>query len=479
MKWKLFIKRTYTPLSLSRNSFRNDPKYINKIVPIKSNGNVAYYNHDCYWPEKDYPTIANYQIKRYKKEGAKFLWMMDGKCLESGEKLLKYIKKSSKKDFSKLNNNELATFFENIVDEFRGFVIFLSLVFVIEKWFEEEIIKILDKRDLDEKEKTEIQKYIIEPYKFNVSQEETISLLKLAVEAKKKGSDKIMDKVKEHQKKFGWLQVRWFKGEPFSVDELMERLKVLIKENPEEKLKELINKPKKVDKEFKELTSKLKLNQEEQEFIKVGKEYLYLRTYRADVINEVNFNLMPMLNKAAEILKIKFDDTIYLSTQEIVESLRKGKLLDNIDIESRKKSWALLKEGENVKIYQGKEVEDFLDREGLRPKELGSVDELKGKSAYKGVVKGKAKVVLSYDDIKKVNKDDILVTTMTFPSYIVAMEKAAAFITDEGGVLCHAAIISREMKKPCIIGTKIATQVLKDGDLVEVNADEGVVRILR
>jgi pyruvate,water dikinase len=58
------------------------------------------------------------------------------------------------------------------------------------------------------------------------------------------------------------------------------------------------------------------------------------------------------------------------------------------------------------------------------------------------------------------------------------MRKAGAIITDIGGITSHAAIVSREMKKPCIIATKIATQVLKDGDLVEVDADNGVVRIL-
>jgi len=55
------------------------------------------------------------------------------------------------------------------------------------------------------------------------------------------------------------------------------------------------------------------------------------------------------------------------------------------------------------------------------------------------------------------------------------MEKAAAFVTDEGGVLCHAAIVAREMKKPCVIGTKIATRIFKDGDIVEVDAYTGKV----
>ena len=73
---------------------------------------------------------------------------------------------------------------------------------------------------------------------------------------------------------------------------------------------------------------------------------------------------------------------------------------------------------------------------------------------------------------------DILVTGMTRPEFVPLMKKASAIITDEGGLTCHAAIISRELNIPCIIGTKIATQVLQDGDMVEVDADKGIIRIL-
>ena len=65
---------------------------------------------------------------------------------------------------------------------------------------------------------------------------------------------------------------------------------------------------------------------------------------------------------------------------------------------------------------------------------------------------------------------------MTNPKYVVAMEKAAAFVTDEGGLTCHAAIISRERRIPCVMGTSIATKVFKTGDMVEVDADKGMVR---
>lgn len=104
--------------------------------------------------------------------------------------------------------------------------------------------------------------------------------------------------------------------------------------------------------------------------------------------------------------------------------------------------------------------------------------EFGGVAAFKGVVSGFVKVILFNRDISKIQKGEILVTDMTRPDYIPTMNKAVAFVTDEGGITCHAAIVARELKKPCIIGTKIATQVLHNGDLVEVDADRGIVRIL-
>ena len=59
------------------------------------------------------------------------------------------------------------------------------------------------------------------------------------------------------------------------------------------------------------------------------------------------------------------------------------------------------------------------------------------------------------------------------------MQRASAFVTDEGGITCHAAIVAREMRKPCIVGTRVATRVLKDGDIVEVDANSGIVRIIK
>ncbi len=80
---------------------------------------------------------------------------------------------------------------------------------------------------------------------------------------------------------------------------------------------------------------------------------------------------------------------------------------------------------------------------------------------------------------KTFKKGEILITQMTQPNIVDIASKAAALVTDEGGMLSHATIISRELKIPCIVGTHFATSLIKDGDLVEVNANNGLVKIIK
>ena len=107
-----------------------------------------------------------------------------------------------------------------------------------------------------------------------------------------------------------------------------------------------------------------------------------------------------------------------------------------------------------------------------------AVTEIKGVVASTGTVRGLVRICESVSDIDKIQEGEILVASMTRPEYLPAMQKAIAFVTDEGGITCHAAIVAREMRKPCIIGTKVATRTIKTGDLIEVDAEQGIVRII-
>ena len=86
---------------------------------------------------------------------------------------------------------------------------------------------------------------------------------------------------------------------------------------------------------------------------------------------------------------------------------------------------------------------------------------------------------MGHKQINEVKDGEILISPMTMPDFLPAMVKAAAYVTDEGGALCHAAIVAREFQKPCIVGTKFATKIFRNGDYVEVDANTGVVRLLK
>ncbi len=117
----------------------------------------------------------------------------------------------------------------------------------------------------------------------------------------------------------------------------------------------------------------------------------------------------------------------------------------------------------------------YVDKEAEK-----NISEFKGVVASKGagVVHGKVRIVLDAHGAPELARDEVLVTTMTTPEYVFLMKKAAAIVTDTGGLTSHAAIVSRELGVPCIVGTKVATRALKDGDLVEVDAIKGIVRKL-
>ena len=99
--------------------------------------------------------------------------------------------------------------------------------------------------------------------------------------------------------------------------------------------------------------------------------------------------------------------------------------------------------------------------------------------AFIGKVTGLAKIVMGVSHLKKIKKGDILVSFSTNPQMIMAMKKAGAIVTEQGGITSHAAIVSRELQIPCLVGVKNATKILEDGDLVEVDATKGLVKKIK
>lgn len=189
--------------------------------------------------------------------------------------------------------------------------------------------------------------------------------------------------------------------------------------------------------------------------------------------------LPKLLSKIAQQTKISPVLLWYVFPKEIIAFLKDGKTIDINVLKERKKhyEWLMKKEDENYYFGKDADLKKYLTIKN--DFKMLDTKEIKGYAASPGIVKGYVKCIMTIKDLIKVHKGDVIVAPMTDLNYMTAMKNAAAFVTDEGGITCHAAIVAREMRKPCIIGTKIATTVLKDGDIVEVNADNGTVTLVK
>ncbi len=176
-------------------------------------------------------------------------------------------------------------------------------------------------------------------------------------------------------------------------------------------------------------------------------------------------------------IKAELQQRQILDEKEIKELARLGKKIEEHYKKPQDIEWAI--EGEDIFIVQSRAVTTFKPAEKKEEKEetrppapdqlpskaeeptASSAQEekilVKGETASGGVYSGKVKVVKDASELSKIEKGDVLVTKMTNPDMVVAMQKAGAIVTDEGGMTCHAAIVSREMGIPCIVGTEHAT----------------------
>ena len=189
---------------------------------------------------------------------------------------------------------------------------------------------------------------------------------------------------------------------------------------------------------------------------------------------------------SAIALKFKLDNQkIYTYSVPEILALFEGLVVSDDIIKQRDLAYLLYTDiGGQIIELRGEQVADFIDR--VNRLDDNSVKSLKGKVAYKGKVTAKARVIKvsidTYDQLSKfvdeMEQGEVLVAETTEPSIIAACKKASAIVTNQGGMMSHAAIVARELKIPCIVGTYRATEVIKTGDMVEVDAEKGSVRIL-
>ena len=329
------------------------------------------------------------------------------------------------------------------------------------------------------REQNEVYAIMTTPSELSAPKKEEFMFYKLALILKetKKYDEKLINKILSD---FWWSELNWRAGNEKTVELVKHGVRNIIEETKDipKHIKQLEDYPR----ETQELKKKYLKNKELALLNTIFEEYALLHELRKETQMKTTYSLYLLFREISKQSGIPVEHIELYSPDELSELLTKGKKFSVSMINNRLLASTLFinNSNSNNPIFEFKTSAEAIK---LRTTEQSSymenVRDFSGLPASFGKAVGKVKIALSASEaINKVEKGDVLVTGMTLPDFVPAMKKAAAIITNEGGATCHAAIISREFNIPCIVGTKIATKILKDGMLVEVNANHGVVKIL-
>ncbi|MFH0712960.1 MAG: PEP-utilizing enzyme [Candidatus Micrarchaeota archaeon] len=213
----------------------------------------------------------------------------------------------------------------------------------------------------------------------------------------------------------------------------------------------------------------------------IGWDRLELKNYWAGA----EWRFVSLFKEVAKRMHVSLNDIFYVySIPELIAYLVNETTISAVELKNRKNLYVVQVENGEVIFSSGEKAKRLIELK--LPEHFASQkqEQLTGAVANRGKVQGIARVVKVIGveqltlDMNSFQKGEILVTTMTQPNMISIAKIAKAIVTDEGGMTSHAAIIARELQIPCIVGTHVATKVIKTGDLIEVDANKGVVRKL-
>lgn len=371
------------------------------------------------------------------------------------------------------NKADLIKLFETLRQETGNIYPYSNAFYLLSAEVEKNILNTL-KRDRSEAEANQLLAKLSRPIKETFLDKYTTATEALAKELLEKTGTVQIDKVGD-----------LYRNDPIfkkKIDELRDEYFCLTSLNGGERTVESL---------FPDIARKIKLSASQEEIFvpeTIKKDLYLLRAalYFKDepstfAVPFVRYGLAKHWAAAAAFLNINIVDLDQLLIDEVIACLKETKDVRDLVEERKKATFFFHKPFHSTTIIQGaraeKEMSPLLNQNSLA--DYGSLSEISGKVGSSGKATGPVKKILHSSEISDFKEGQVLVAVYTAPEFVPAMKKAVAIVTDTGGITCHAAIVSRELKIPCVIGTKIATQVLKDGDIVEVDAEKGLIRIIK
>lgn len=435
---------------------------------FKENGQ---YKQKSIYLNKEVETVEKYVVKCL-IDKADYFTKIEKKEMLKRKEIIEFTKKFEKTDISKKNFSDLI----KLVKKIKKIWIDYDIITVQIWFYAGDKFKETAKKRLGLPEKDFI--FLADPLEKSYTSKLQKSLIKGAL-AVQKNPKKIKNITRNLSNNFGWIPFGYDGPEYWDADYFISKLKEIskIKQNYLEKEnKKIIKKDEFTNENYRRLLKKYSINRENKRILKIMRVMTTWTDTRKFLDYRLNYFYARIMHEFEKRYKIPYENLKFLFTEELekIESDRKYILKET----NKRISNEFVIEFINGKggIISKKKQNEFIVE---LKNQINTSTELRGTVASQGnkkIYRGKVKILSSPKDGHKIKKGDFLVAPMTTPDFILAMKIASGFITDEGGVTCHAAIVAREMNKPCIIGTKNATLILKDNDLVEIDTKNGIIK---
>ncbi|MBC8500574.1 MAG: hypothetical protein ISS25_03395 [Nanoarchaeota archaeon] len=418
-------------------------------------------------------SISNNNIARWfyiVKKGEAFEKELDGyvnniALLDEAETIMKNLAREAKNKLdcklSDLTTEDFIDHYQLFCKHFMDLVYFAGSIRSADKGLMPRLKKILTPE--------EIGIVSLPPKNLFIVREE-LALRELAVKLFKEEREPGKNDVLDVHSRFLWSSLGYYNEKPKTKEEYVQVLKNMIEDDPVGKINYLKNR---LEKE-KETQQKL-LEKYDEPVLKVASAFVYLKDLYKESINKAILYSDDLFKEIARRTD-KSEEFIKKLTQEETVDLLKGIQPNENLIKERIQHSVIICDHQRLTILSGKDANKF--EKDYLVKLYAKEKEFKGRTASRGYGKGRVKVVLSVDDFGKVEQGDILTVMNTSPEFVPIMKKASAIIAEDGALSSHVSVISREFGIPCVVGIDVITSILKDGDLVEVDADKGVIKKL-
>ena len=430
--------------------------------------------HTQYFGKTDWHNFADAVEKRIEKS-IESLETFAAEVYEMGTEYVHYAERVFLDDLASRKDKDLLDYFLGFGRRRLKLAYALYPPLVIERYLENRLKNELEKFLKEKGKEDAFEEYwaaINTKTRLNEADEEEIEVLKIASKVEEQRYNEEVDaQIDRLANRFAWLPYYGFKHPIWDKEYFKHEVRNVRtpKEKLEEKLQALKLQRERID-QIKEECYGTVL----EKLVSLMQTFLHLRPFRTEVMRKTQYYMRPLLEVMANRMGVEFEDFLNLTPDEIEGFFEKGVSPSPQEIARRREHHAIVMLDGEIRLISSKEEIESL-REVLTRPEEGEV--LKGTGVYPGEVRGSVKVVADISEIDKVRPGDILVTTMTTPEMHRAIESAAGIITDEGGITCHAAIVSRELQIPCVIGTSNATRLLHDGDVVHLDSKKGIVKL--